>query len=56
MSYSVKEKNNEASMGPTVKIRNPMIQGVIKAYAQSDSRRARLMRGGLRLNCIIFSF
>src|SRR5215216_5144818 len=55
ISYSVKEKNKETSIGPTVKIRNPIIQGVIKAYAQSDSRRARLKRGGLRVDCIIFS-
>jgi hypothetical protein len=52
----VNEKNKDASIGPTVKIMNPRIQGVMKAYAQSESRRARLKRGGLKDDCIIVSF
>src|SRR5215208_4559843 len=55
MSYSVNEKNKDASMGPTVKIRNPMIHGVMKAYAQRASRRARLQRERFMDDCINFS-
>src|SRR5215216_124767 len=55
MSYSVNEKNKEASMGPTVKIRKPMIHGVMKAYAQRASRRAKLQRERFMDDCIHFS-